>query len=221
MDTGLMLAIIGLVVAGLSSVLGIWMERDPSRPPRWAILLTALIVMATVVSLFQSAQDAQESAAMEEDMARMLQSLDRLSQSSPEVGQFLAKEMEAQKRANPDVIQKVAARVTAEGGDASAMLAKHLPASEMGGVQGVQPTVSPAKTANTAEVKKLEGELATVKKQLADAQAFQRELETTKEEKAKSDAKVKELTEHVEKLETDNQKLKAAPKPTGTRWEKG
>jgi hypothetical protein len=220
MDTGLMLAIIGLVVAGLSSVLGIWMERDPSRPPRWAILLTALIVMATIVSLFQSTQDAQESAAMEEDMARMLQSLDRLSQGSPEVGQFLAKEMEAQKRANPDVIQKVAARVTAEGGDASAMLAKHLPASEMGGVKGVQPTVSPAKT-NTADVKKLESELATVKKQLADAQAFQRELETTKEEKAKSDAKVKELTEQVEKLETDNQKLKAAPKPTGTRWEKG
>jgi hypothetical protein len=87
--------------------------------------------------------------------------------------------MEAQKRANPDVIQKVAARVTAEGGDASAMLAKHLPASEMGGVKGVQPTVSPAKT-NTADVKKLESELATVKKQLADAQAFQRELETTK-----------------------------------------
>lgn len=218
-DTGLLLAVVGLVVAGLASVLGIWMERDPTRPARWAYLLSLLIVAATIVSLFQSIQDARDSATMEEDMARMLQSLDRLSKDSPELTQFLSKEMEAQSRANPDVIQKVAARVTAEGGDPAAMLGKHLPASDMKG-SGVKPTPGAVST-NTAELQKLRSEISTLKKQLGTASAAEEALATAQKEAEKAKKKVEDLEQEVEKLEKANKKLKAGTKATGTRWEKG
>jgi hypothetical protein len=231
MDTGLMLALVGLGVAGMASVLGIWMERDPNRPPRWAISLTVLILAATLVSLFQSVADAASSAKTEEDLARMLQTLDKIAQTSgsdnPELANFLSKEMEAQTRGNPDVMKKMTDRVAAEGGDPNAVLARHLPASEIKGVPGAKPAAAGAGPGASQEVAKLKGELAGVKKKLADAEAAsqggeaaKKAAEDAKKEKAEAEAKVEQLNKEVERLQKANEKLKG--KSTGgSRWDKG
>lgn len=217
----------------MASVLGIWMERDPARPPRWAISLTILIGAATVVSLFQSISDAAESAKVEEDLARMLQTLDKIAQTSgadnPELANFLSKEMEAQTRGNPSVMEKMTDRVSAEGGDPNAVLARHLPASEIKGIAGAKPAAAGAgAAANSQEVTKLKGELAGLKKKLADAEAAsqgteeaKKAAEAAKKEKAEADAKVEQLNQEVERLQKQNERLKGKTTGGGSRWDKG
>jgi uncharacterized protein YukE len=204
------------------------MERDPTRPPRWAIGLSILIAAATIVSCFQSIADAQESAKTEEDLARMLQTLDKLAADSGGEGgalnDFISKEMESQSRSNPDVIKKVASRVAAEGGDPDALLARHLPASELGSFPAAKAAAPPV--ANE-ETKKLRAELVTLKKELgqakaaeADGDAAKKAAEKAKKDKEEADAKIEELNEQVEKLKKLNEKIKG--KATGgSRWEKG
>lgn len=217
---GMVFALIALIVAGLASVLGIWMERDPTRPPRWAIGLSVLIIMATVVSIFQSVEDAKGAAKMEDDMARMLQTLDKLSSESPELTAYLSKEMEAQSRSNPDVINKVAARVVAEGGNANEMLARHLPAGELKPVAG-EKSAAPAGVSK-AEAEKLKANLAQAKEKAAAAEAAQKELQATLEKNAEAEKaaaeKLKEMEEQIEKLK---KQLKSGGAGGATRWGKG
>lgn len=126
-------AIIGISVAGLAAVVGIWVERDPRRPPRWAWALSILILLATAVTVFQSYLEVAQGDRMEEDMARMLQQLDKLAASSedPNLQAFVTSELNAQARANPDIVEKLADRVEDDGGDAADMLSKHMSASEV------------------------------------------------------------------------------------------
>lgn len=138
MDTDLLITIVGLSVAGLAAVLGIWVERDKTKPPRYAYALSILILLATVVGMFQCYVDAKEGEKLEADMARMLQMLDKIAANSeveiPELDEFVKTEIAAQSRANPSVVTKLAQRVADEGGNPQEMLAKHLPASEMEGM---------------------------------------------------------------------------------------
>jgi chromosome segregation ATPase len=229
MDTGLILALVGLGVAGLASILGIWMERDPHRPPRWAVGLTILIGAATVVSCFQSIADAAESAKTEEDLARVLQTLDKIASASgsddPALNDFISKEMETQTRSNPDIIKKVAKRITAEGGDANAMLARHLPASELAGA-GIKASAVPA--GNPAEVTKLEGEVSSLKRKLAEAKtaeqsadAAKKEAEAAKQDKADAETKMEELNKELLRLQKQNERLKGKSSKGASRWDKG
>lgn len=139
MDTDLIITIVGLSVAGLAAVLGIWVERDKTKPPRYAYALSILILMATVVGMYQCYADAKQSEKLEADMARMLQMLDKIAADSevpiPELDSFVKTEIAAQSRANPKVVTKLAQRVADEGGDPQQMLAKHLPASEVEAAQ--------------------------------------------------------------------------------------
>jgi DNA repair exonuclease SbcCD ATPase subunit len=232
MDTGLLLALVGLGVAGLAAVLGIWMERDPNRPPRWAIALTILIGAATVVSLFQSVADAAAAAKNEEDLARMLQTLDRISTDSggenPELANFISKEMATQTRSNPDVIKKMSARVSAEGGDPNDILARHLPASEIKGLAGAKGKAAPAGGANPQELKKLKDEVAGLKKKLADAKAAgegsetaKKAAEEAKKEKAEAESKIEQLEKELQRLQKQNERLKGKSSGGTSRWDKG
>lgn len=139
MDTDLIITIVGLSVAGLAAVLGIWVERDKTKPPRYAYALSILILLATIVGMYQCYADAKQGEKLEADMARMLQMLDKISAESevplPELDSFVKTEIAAQSRANPKVVTKLAQRVADEGGDPQQMLAKHLPASEVEEVQ--------------------------------------------------------------------------------------
>lgn len=228
MDRGLILALVGLTVAGLASLLGIWMERDPNRPPRWAIGLSILIAAATIVSCFQSIADAEESAKTEEDLARMLQTLDKIASDqggeNPALKDFLSNEMAAQSRSNPDVIKRVADRVSAEGGDANAVLARNLPPSELGGFPAAK-AAAPAQP-NNEEAKKLRAELASVKQDLnnakaasAEAEAAKKNLEKLQQDHKEAQDKIEDLNGQLEKLKKQNEKIKS--RSGGSRWEKG
>ena len=76
-----MITEVGIFVAGFAAVLGIWLERDHSKPPRYAWWLSILIVLATFVGMFQTLADAKEGAKLEADMARMLATLDKIAQN--------------------------------------------------------------------------------------------------------------------------------------------
>ena len=82
MDWGLIATIVGICVAGLAGVLGVWMERDRNAPPKWAWVFSGLIVIATGVELSHSVVQASEDAATEEAMARVLGKLAVISAKS-------------------------------------------------------------------------------------------------------------------------------------------
>jgi hypothetical protein len=131
LDTGLLVTMVGVLVAGFAAVLGIWMERDERKPPRYAYALSGLILLATLVSVLQSYLDSKSSERLEEDMARLLLQMDKLAAGDPALAELLHSELAAQNRSNPDIVQKLAQRVSDEGGDPTEMLAKHLDSSEV------------------------------------------------------------------------------------------
>jgi hypothetical protein len=160
MSMDLIITLVGLSVAGLAAVLGIWVERDKTKPPRYAYALSILILMATAVGMFQTYMDAMQGDQMQADMARMLQMLEKVSSNSeveiPELQQFVQAELATQSRANPKVVEKFAQRVVDEGGDPGEVLSKHLPAADVESIQRkgtlskVKPPSAPAAGATVA-----------------------------------------------------------------------
>jgi hypothetical protein len=132
-DAGLVATVTAIFVAGLAAVLGIWMERDERKPPRYAYALSGLIVLAMLVSITQSYLDKIEQDVIKEDMARLLQTMDKLASESdnPELLALVQSELAAQSRQNPEVVEKVAQRVADAGGDPTEMLGKHLGEAEL------------------------------------------------------------------------------------------
>ncbi|MBC8072384.1 MAG: hypothetical protein IAG13_28940, partial [Deltaproteobacteria bacterium] len=128
LDTELVVTATAVIVAGMAAILGIWMERDAKKPPRYAWALSALILLATAVSLMQSMLDKAEQDEIKEDMARLLATMDKIASESndPALLELVNDEINAQSRDNPDVVEKVAERVVADGRDANEMLGKHL-----------------------------------------------------------------------------------------------
>ncbi len=140
----MIITLVGISVAGLAAILAIWMERDPRRPAKFAAALSVLILMATGVMILQSIIDERDQAEKEEaatskqnklegDIARMMQTLDRLASDSddPQLQAFMAAELEAQARTNPEVVQKLAQRFSDSGDDPAEKLGKHLSSSEV------------------------------------------------------------------------------------------
>jgi hypothetical protein len=110
MDIGLLATFAGLTVAGLAGVLGVWMERDRSAPPKWAWVFSGLILIATGVEMSHSVVAAAEDSATDEAMARVLGNLTVISAKSddPTLRSFVSSELAAQARNNPDVLEKAA-----------------------------------------------------------------------------------------------------------------
>jgi len=144
MNILLLVVLIGIAVAGLAAVVAIWVERDRARPRKFAWALSVLILLATGVTILQSilqdkqekldkAADEAEKEKLRGDMERMMQTLDKIASESgdPRLQQFLSTEIEAQSRANPEVVQKLAQRYADEGENPAQKLAKHLPKSEV------------------------------------------------------------------------------------------
>ena len=132
-DMDLVVTFTAVFVAGLAAVLGIWMERDERKPPRYAWALSALILLATFVSLMQSFFDKSEQDALKDDMARLLTTMDRLATESddPALLELVKSELNAQSRSDPTMVNRVAQRVSDEGRDPTEVLGKHLDAAEV------------------------------------------------------------------------------------------
>src|SRR5688572_6519092 len=77
MEWGLILTIGAVMVAGLAAVVGLWMERDPNRPPRWAWSLTILILITTIVTVVTSYNDKLEGDAAEAAAAKRYEDIKR------------------------------------------------------------------------------------------------------------------------------------------------
>ena len=79
--------------------------------------------------------DEQDKQKMEADLARMLVMLDQIAGKngggSGELQALIKSELNAQSRSNPNIIKKVAQRISDDGGDPSSTLGGYLPKSEM------------------------------------------------------------------------------------------
>ena len=124
MDIGLIVTFVGIVVAGLAGTLGVWMERDPLAPPRWAYVFSGLIIIATGIEMTHSVAQSAEEAETEEAMARVLERLSDMAGSNPALDQFVGAELAAQSRSNPRVMKRLEKRVAAKGGDPTALRRK-------------------------------------------------------------------------------------------------
>lgn len=69
---GLIISFIALSIGGGSAVVGIWVDRDKSRPVSFAYAMSFLITCAVLVGLFQSYLDAQDAIQKRKDLDRML-----------------------------------------------------------------------------------------------------------------------------------------------------
>ena len=119
MDIALMVTFAGILVAGLAGVLGVWMERDPEAPPRWAYVFSGLIAFAVAVELGHAGVQASEDGETQEAMARVLEQLADLAENgdNPALEQFVGAELAAQSRANPRMMKRMEARMKAKGKD--------------------------------------------------------------------------------------------------------
>ncbi|MBL8618056.1 MAG: hypothetical protein JNM72_20760 [Deltaproteobacteria bacterium] len=71
-STGLMMSMFALTLGGFSAVLGIWVDRDKSRPARNAWVMSVLILLACAVGASQGYLDAVGAIQGKADLNRML-----------------------------------------------------------------------------------------------------------------------------------------------------
>lgn len=135
MELDIILTVTSIAVAAITSVVGIWIERDPSRTKTIAYILSSLIVMASFVSIAQSYMDERAKQKMEGDLARMLvmlnQMADKAGGESSELQALIKSELNTQSRNNPSVIKRVAQRISDNGGDPSRTLGAYLPPADV------------------------------------------------------------------------------------------
>ena len=200
-DIGIIVIFVGLIVGGLTAIIGMWIERDRRRPPTWITGLTVLIGMATLVSLYQAWEESKESEKLQNDMARMLLKLDEVAakagDQSGDLAEFLKTEMASQNRANPRVLNRMSEQVTQQGGDAVAMLSRHLPPDQVGNLNAASNRKSAASGKNEtilrSQNEKLKSEVEKLKKAVAQANKSRDDAQT----------RLAKLDERISKFEQD------------------
>jgi hypothetical protein len=124
MTAGLMITIAGLLVAAASSLLGVWLERDPARPSRNGWLLSAMILSAAGVGVAQASVNRASNAEMAANMARILDDLAVLAKDDPALGAYVSEQVRMQAQANPEVLDRMSDRARARGEAPSDVLAR-------------------------------------------------------------------------------------------------
>ena len=69
---GLMMSIAAMCIGGFSALLGIWIDRDVSRPRIFAASMSVLIFCALVVGVAQAYLDQMDRIEKDQDLERML-----------------------------------------------------------------------------------------------------------------------------------------------------
>lgn len=109
-STGLITSMAALIIGGFSAVLGIWVDRDKSRPVVFAVVMSILITTAIGVGATQSYLDAIDAIQQKEDLDRMLNMVGELASSSGD--------------------ESLAALVKAEGGEVVMQAAEEPPVED-------------------------------------------------------------------------------------------
>lgn len=119
MDIGLIVTFAGVLVATLAGVLGVWMERDPDAPKRWAFVFSGFILVSSGVELLNSLDSAAEGARTDAKLATVLLAMSDLAAKggNPALEQFVGAELAVQARANPQMVKKMEKEIKAKGGD--------------------------------------------------------------------------------------------------------
>ena len=81
-STGMITSMSALLIGGFSAVLGIWVDRDKSRPLAFAVVMSILITTAIGVGATQSYLDAVSAIQQKEDLNRMLSMVGEIAESS-------------------------------------------------------------------------------------------------------------------------------------------
>ncbi len=71
-SSGLMMSIAAMCIGGFSAVLGIWVDRDTSRPTVFAYSMSFLILCALAVGVAQAYLDEVDGIQKDQDLERML-----------------------------------------------------------------------------------------------------------------------------------------------------
>lgn len=79
---GLVTSMLALGVGGVSAVLGIWVDRDQSRPVAFAFVMSVLITAAITVGATQSYLDAISAIQHKQDLHRMLGMVSEIAAAS-------------------------------------------------------------------------------------------------------------------------------------------
>lgn len=70
--SGLMMSMAAMCIGGFSAVLGIWVDRDTSRPTVFAYSMSFLILCALLVGVSQAYLDEVDGIKKDQDLERML-----------------------------------------------------------------------------------------------------------------------------------------------------
>jgi MFS family permease len=107
-STGLILSMSALIVGGGSAVLGIWVDRDKSRPVSFAYAMSFLIICAIIVGCAQGYLDAVGAIQKEQDLERMLDMTYEIAVSSgdPELIALVEKEAGVSVEAAPPAAEE-------------------------------------------------------------------------------------------------------------------
>ena len=125
-STGLITSMAALIIGGLSAVLGIWVDRDKSRPVIFAAVMSLLITIAIGVGATQSYLDAVDAIEQKEDLGRMLNMVSEIASTSGD--ESLAALVKAE--GGGDVVMQPAEEQPAEEQTAEAQSAEELPAED-------------------------------------------------------------------------------------------
>ena len=124
MGMGLLVTVIGVIVAGLAGILGVWMERDPGGTKGFAAVFSFLILGATAVEMSHAVAAEQEASQADAKMAFLLEQLSALAASgdNPALSAFVGTELAIAARANPAVVKKMEDSISEKGGDPSTVM---------------------------------------------------------------------------------------------------
>mgnify|MGYP002632589113 CR=1 FL=1 len=124
MSMGLLVTFIGVIVAGLAGVLGVWMERDPKGGKAFPVVFSVLILGASTVELVHALASQVEAEMTDAKMARLLGSMAELAASgdNPALSSYVGTELAIAARANPNIVKKMEASVEAKGGDPDSVM---------------------------------------------------------------------------------------------------
>ena len=81
-STGLVMSITAMCIGGFSAVLGIWVDRDKTRPKVFAYSMSFLILCALVVGVTQAYLDEVDRIEKDADLERMLDMTFEIAQST-------------------------------------------------------------------------------------------------------------------------------------------
>ena len=116
---GLIISYIALFLGGGAAVLGIWVDRDKTRPVIFGATMSVLIITAVTVGAVQGLLDAQANIQKRQDLTRMLEMVNEIARKSGDPELIALAQAETGETITPDP-KPVAEEPPADDGEGDA-----------------------------------------------------------------------------------------------------